>query len=178
MAVGTRGDGKVQNSVRDIVLAGPGTPPSPLLLHVLDEPGNLIRLYDPATGTPCGISNQVIAPTHMLVNSGTLYVSAGNQILRAPLCATPGKSATDICLQLTPITYTPPSGPTPNKLAFSGMAFDPDGSFYIAVQTQDQIWKYAQADFSNPSLWLSCESGSAPEFIVYAGTDPEAAAVR
>jgi hypothetical protein len=51
--------GKVQNSVRDIVLAGPGTPPSPLLLYVLDEPGNLIRLYDPVTGVPCGISNQV-----------------------------------------------------------------------------------------------------------------------
>jgi hypothetical protein len=142
-------------------------------LSPIDEPGNLIRLYDPMTGTPCGISNQVIAPTHMLVHNGTLYVSAGNQILRTPLCATPGKSATDICLQLAPITYTPPSGATLKKLAFSGMAFDQDGGFYIAVRTKDQIWKYAQADFANPAIWLSSMAGSAPEFIVYAGADPE-----
>ena len=164
--------GKVQNSVRDIVLAGPGTPPTPLLLYVVDEPGNLIRIYDPVTGTPCGISNQVLEPTHLLVDDGTLYVSAGNQILKAPLCSAPGRSATDICLQLAPIAYTPPGGVNVDQLAFSGMAFDPDGNFYLAVRTKDQIWKYPNADFTQPVLWLNCPPGSAPEFIAYVGADP------
>ncbi len=166
-------NGKVQNSVRDIVLAGPGTPPAPVLLYVVDEPGNLIRMYDPVSGTPCGISNQVLEPTHLLVNDGWLYVSTGNQILKAPLCSVPGKSATDICLQFAPIGYTPPAGSSAEKIAFSGMTFDTDGNFYIAVRTQDQIWKYAGTDFTQPSLWLNCPPGSAPEFITYVGPDPQ-----
>jgi hypothetical protein len=165
--------GKVQNSVRDIVLAGPGTPPTPLLLYVVDEPGNMIRMYDPVTGTPCGISNQVLEPTHLLVNNDILYVSAGNQILKASLCSAPGHSATDIYLLLAPISYTPPSDVTVDKLAFSGMAFDPDGNFYVAARTKDQIWKYPGADFTQPALWLNCPTGSAPEFIAYVGPDPQ-----
>jgi Lipase (class 3) len=163
----TLSGGKVHHSVRDILLAGPGNPPNPLLLYVADEPGNLIRLYDPVSGEPCGISNAITAPTHLLAHNGMLYVSAGAQIFSGPLVTKPGTSPTDPCLTLQAITCKIPPHIDLSKLAFAGMTVDDSGNFYIALRTNGVIIKYANGDFSQPSLWLTCHKHASPEFIVY-----------
>jgi hypothetical protein len=159
--------GKVQHSARDVLLAGPRKSSKHQLLYVADEPGNLVRLYHPVSGKPCGVSTTVTAPTHLLEHNGTLYVSAGNQIFSGALVAKPGTSATDPCLHLQPIAYKLP--PNISKPTFAGMTVDESGNFYIALRTSGLIVKFANGDFSQPSLWLTCPKHASPEFILYAG---------
>ena len=158
--------GKVQHSVRDLVLAGPGES-GPTLLFVADEPGNRVRLYDPATGQPRGVSSKVAAPTHLLASGDRLFVSAGNQILSAPLVSQPGASASDVCLDLQPVAYTLPGKLDRTKVAFSGMTVDAAGNFYVALRKPSRIVQFAGGDFTRSSLWLKCPKHASPEFILY-----------
>lgn len=159
--------GKVQHSVRDIVLAGPGNLPNPVLLYVADEPANLVRLYDPVSGEPRGISTKVKRPTHLLVHNGVLYVSARHQLFRAPLVTQPGNSATEVCLDLKHVNVELPPQIKSPKAVFAGMTVDAVGNFYLALRTKRMIVKFANGDFSQPSVWLQCPQGAKPEFIVY-----------
>src|ERR1700733_7768928 len=52
---------KVQNSVRDVLLAND-------ILFVVDEPGGYVRMYDHHSGTPLGNSNQLdSSPVHLFL---------------------------------------------------------------------------------------------------------------
>lgn len=148
-------EGKVQNSVRDVALYDG-------ILYVADEPGNVIRLYDSATATPLGISNQVIEPVHLLIQNGVIYVSAGTEVLSGTCPAVPvqSPSPTNVCLTLTSrITGLPGQA--------SGMTFDPGGNFYVAIRTKTpQITKYTS--FTSPPTTFNQEAlPDAPEFIAY-----------
>src|SRR5262249_43348999 len=59
---------KVQNSVRGVVFDGG-------ILYVADEVGKAVRMYDPKTGIPWG-SSDANGPVHLLVNDGSLVVTA------------------------------------------------------------------------------------------------------
>jgi len=148
-------EGKVQNSVRDVALSGG-------ILYVADEPGNVIRLYDPATGTPLGISSRVIGPVHMLLRGNVIHVSAGTQILSGtcPTAPVSSASATNVCLTLTPLITGLPG-------QASGMTVDPENNFYVAIRTSTpQILKYASLP-GTPTVFNQQTLSDAPEFIAY-----------
>jgi len=66
--------GKVQNSVRDVVVANG-------MLFVCDEPSQLIRIYALPNGNYLGASAKLAdKPTHLTVQNGGLYVSAGSAL--------------------------------------------------------------------------------------------------
>ena len=149
-------DGKVKHSVRDVALSGG-------ILYAADEHGNFIRLYDPLTGTPWGISSKAEGAVHILINDGVVYVSAGTQILSGPCPTLPitSPSPTTVCLNLTPlIPDLPGEG--------AGMTFDLNGNFYVAIRTTKvQVLKYTSFQ-AKPTVLID-ESGlpDAPEFIAY-----------
>ena len=70
--------GKVKNSVRGLFYNSG-------LLFVVDEPGGLVRIYDPTTGQPILNSNLLTSPVQVLIHAGTIYVGAGNQVLSSPI---------------------------------------------------------------------------------------------
>jgi hypothetical protein len=76
-------DEKVQHSVRDVGLANG-------ILFVVDEPGGCVRMYDPSTGEYHGKSTGSLkAPTHLLIQGTTMYVTAGSEIWTSPLPTDP-----------------------------------------------------------------------------------------
>lgn len=77
--------GKVQNSVRDVVVANG-------MLFVCDEPQQVIRIYAVTNGNYLGASAALPdKPTHLTVQNGGLYVSAGSGLYWSQL---PASSAT------------------------------------------------------------------------------------
>jgi hypothetical protein len=150
---GTGKDQKVQNSVRDVLLAEG-------VLFVVDEPGNCVRMYNPTTGTYLGNSTGALdSPTHLLLDPGatTLYVSAGKQIWSSPLPT----STTKPSLNFESIFTT--------KLGnIAGMAFDQASpvNSYIAIRTGTPQILMASATFQNPSAFIE-SLPDAPEFLRY-----------
>jgi hypothetical protein len=66
--------GKVQNSVRDVAVVNG-------MLFVCDEPSQLIRIYALPNGDYLGASAKLAdKPTHLTVQNGGLYVSAGSNL--------------------------------------------------------------------------------------------------
>lgn len=117
--------GKVKNSVRDVAVANG-------LLFVCDEPEKVVDMYSLADGSYLGSSNALAeSPTHLAIDNGGLYVSAGSTLNWGPLPPSPSSAA----LALQPITPTPPASKAPLKIG--GISFD-DGSpatVYIPYQT-------------------------------------------
>lgn len=154
------GSKKVQNSVRDVALSSG-------ILYVADEPGDVIRLYDPGTGTPLGISNTLKSPVHILINNGMVYVSSSNEVWSAPCSTLPmaTPSPPTVCLNLTPLLTGLPGDA-------SGMTFDPSGNFYVAIRTKaPQILKYTSFQAPYTVLIDGSALPDAPEFIAYVLSD-------
>ena len=71
-------NGKVQNSVRGVCFnAG--------LLYIVDEPGGMVRMYDPTTGQPILNSSTLKSPVQVLIHDGMMYVGAGHQVLSSTI---------------------------------------------------------------------------------------------
>lgn len=147
---------KVQNSVRDVAyLAGP-TP----LLFVLDEPEGIVRVYNPVTGQPLLNSNPIPGPTHLLIEGGTIYVSAGYQVMTAPVPNPYDPQA--------PVWLFTPLLALDSKDAASGMAFDAGGGFYVAGRLSQQVFVYdSNNNFAPGTPWDKLPDN--PEFLLYTG---------
>ena len=100
--------GKVQNSVRDLVIANG-------MLFVCDEPALVIRMYALPDGDYLGASSRLPdKPTHLAVQNGGLYASAGGGLYWSQLPA----SSTNPTLSFQSV-LTAPSG---NKIG--GISFN------------------------------------------------------
>jgi hypothetical protein len=144
---------KVQNSVRDVAYyAGNGG-----LLFVLDEPTGIVRVYNAASGQPLLNSNPVPSPTHLLINGETIYVTAGNQVMTAPI-PNPYTAA------MPPWVFTPLLAI--DSKAASGMAFDGVGNFYVAGRTSKEVFVFdSTKKFSPVATWTGLPDE--PEFLLY-----------
>jgi len=113
--------GKVQNSVRDVVVANG-------MLFVCDEPSQLIRIYAVPDGNYLGASSQLPdKPTHLAVQNGGLYVSAGGGLYWSQLPASSSSPALAFQNVLTP--------PASNKIG--GISFnqsDASATVYVCLQ--------------------------------------------
>ncbi len=162
---------KVQNSVRDVALAGG-------LLLVCDEPGKRINLYSTVDGAFVGASNSLDnGPTHLAILNGGVLVSAKTELYWGQL---PAAGATPT-LSLKQVALTPPSKMTLGGLTCTGV--DPVTA-YVAIQGGTggafggAIYSYTvtQSDgasmpvFSNPAVFV--QSGpttfsDTPEFVLF-----------
>lgn len=153
------GDSKVLHSVRDVVTFKYGTPQYLFpLIFVADEVGGVVRLYDP-DGNPLMCSTKLAdSPVHLLIKEETIYVSAGEHVLASAL---PDPSDPNAPWEFTAVDLSsaPPDG------AVSGMTFDDEGNFFIAVRTTDKIMKY-EPGFRNGTKWAST-THKGPEFLLH-----------
>jgi hypothetical protein len=161
---------KVKNSVRDVAIADG-------MLFVCDEPEKVVDLYLLPDGSYLGSSNGLDeSPTHLAIDNGGLYVSAGSKLYWGPLQQSPGSFA------LQPIALTPPSSDNKtNKIG--GISFDglSPATVYIPFQAGTggntpggSIYSYSvsqQTPSTLPVLSKPAELVSSltdtPEFVLY-----------
>lgn len=152
--------GKVQNSVRGLALYSLNYGGSSLpLLFVADEAAGLVRVYDPTTGQLLRSSNQLSSPVHLLIAGDTIYVGADKQVLSSPV-PNPYDNGSPTWV-FTPVALSPAPGG-----AVSGMAFDADGNFHVAVRTKNLVMKY-DSKFRKGVKWVSTPMPDSPEFLLY-----------
>jgi hypothetical protein len=156
-------DGKVKNSVRDVAIANG-------MLFVCDEPEKVVNFYLLADGSYLGSSGVLASsPTHLAINNGGLYVSAGTSLYWGSL---PSASSTSIALAA--ITPTPPA----SGLKIGGISFDDASNVYIPYQTGSggndpggSIYSYTVSQQGQPVLGNAApiETGlsDTPEFVLY-----------
>jgi hypothetical protein len=120
--------GKVQNSVRDVAFFGG-------VLFVCDEPSSLLRLYTTAAGSTVGTylgSGPTLpaSPTHLAVQGGGIYLSAGDTLYWSVLVVPPTPTLPwDLCFQSV---LTVPSALA--GYSIGGIAFDQAGHVYVTFQ--------------------------------------------
>jgi hypothetical protein len=162
--------GKVQNSVRDVVVANG-------MLFVCDEPNQVIRIYALPNGNYLGASAQLAdKPTHLAVQNGGLYVSAGSNLYWSQLPI----SSPNVALNFQSI-LTAPSG---NKIG--GISFNQSNAAAVvyvcfqlgtggAVGGSIEAYSVAQAasgsapSFSSGQVVASSPKDfqDTPEFVLY-----------
>ena len=153
---------KVQNSVRDVAFYALNYNGSTVpLLFVVDEPAGLVRTYDAATGQLLRSSNPLTSPVHLLINGGAMYVGAKDQVLSSPI-PNPYDPNAPIWV-FTPVSLSPA---VPSGESVSGMAFDGEGNFHVAIRTNNTVMKY-DSSFSNGVQWVSTPMPDNPEFLLY-----------
>ena len=157
-------NGKVKNSVRDVAIANG-------ILFVCDEPDQVINLYSLADGSYLGSSNALTkAPTHLAINNGGLYVSAGSNLYWGQL----PQSASSASLGLQTITPTPPS----EGGKIGGISFDGASTVYVPYQQGTggnnpggSIYSYSVSQQTPPVLSnatpLVSSLKDTPEFVLY-----------
>jgi len=117
----SQGKTKVQNSVRDLAIAGD-------VLLVCDEPASVIRLYSLTDGTYLGDCAVPSSPTHLAIFSNGLYVSAGKQLYWTSLSGLPNPSS----LTLSSVLTAPQAI---NPYSVGGVAFDASSNTaYVVFQ--------------------------------------------
>lgn len=105
---------KVLNSVRDVAVANG-------ILFVCDEPDSLVNMYSLADGTFLGSSNKLAGkPTHLDIQNGGLYVSAGSLLYWGQLPITVSGALSGAPWSLTQVAVTPPAGNKIGGISFSG----------------------------------------------------------
>lgn len=157
-------NGKVKNSVRDVAIANG-------ILLVCDEPEKVVNLYLLTDGSYLGSSNALAdAPTHLAINNGGLYVSAGSTLYWGQLPTS--TSAASLTLQA--ITPTPPS----EGVRIGGISFDGASTVYVPYQTGvggnnpgGSIYSYNVSQ-QNPPVLSSATPfvptlKDTPEFVLY-----------
>lgn len=169
--------GKVQNSVRDVAIANG-------ILFVCNEPASVINLYSLADGRFLGSSNLLgDKPTHLAIQNGGLYVSAGSLLYWGQLPVTVCGAISGAMLSLSEVALTP-AGPTGNKIggiSFSGGAsptvyipFQPatsganGGSIFTYTVTQSA--PSAAPSLTNGTLFVTSGPTTyldTPEFVLY-----------
>jgi hypothetical protein len=131
------------------------------LLFVVDEPAGLVRLYDSRTGQLLRSSNPLNSPVHLLIDNDTLYVGAGDQVLSCPVPNPYDPNAP--AWVFTPLEFSPA---LPAGESVSGMAFDSQGNFHVAVRTKKLVMKY-DSELLNGVNWASTPMPDNPEFLLY-----------
>jgi hypothetical protein len=165
----TLDNGKVKNSVRDVAIANG-------ILLVCDEPDKIVSLYSLSDGSYLGSSNPLGgAPTHLAVNNGGLYVSAGSALYWGQLPQSPQSAS----LALQQVALTPPAG---NKIG--GISFDEGAPATVYIPFQEGTGKAVGGSIfsydvtqQNPSALPVLSNGAAfvsagtfadtPEFVLY-----------
>jgi hypothetical protein len=157
-------NGKVKNSVRDVAVANG-------ILLVCDEPDQVVNLYSLADGSYLGSSNLLAeAPTHLALNNGGLFVSAGSTLYWGQLPQSP--SSASLALQ----TITPP--PPAKGVKIGGISFDSNSTVYVPYQTGvggknpgGSIYSYSVSQQIPPELSsanaLVSSLKDTPEFVLY-----------
>ena len=161
---------KVQNSVRDVALAGG-------LLFVCDESGKRITMYASQDGAYLGSSTGLgEAPTHLAIFNGGLLVSAKSALYWSTLPA--GGAAPTLTFQQ--VALAPPGGTTIGGLSFSGtdavtayvvIQGGTGGADGGAIYTYDVTQANAASVpvFSNQAVFVESGSGvftDTPEFVL------------
>jgi hypothetical protein len=122
----TLDNGKVKNSVRDVAIANG-------ILLVCDEPDKIVSLYSLSDGSYLGSSNPLgSAPTHLAINNGGLYVSAGSALYWGQLPQSPQSAS----LALQQVALTPPTG---NRIG--GISFDEGSPATVYIPFQEGTGK-------------------------------------
>jgi hypothetical protein len=160
---------KVQNSVRDVAVANG-------MLFVCDEPDKVINLYSLADGSYLGCSNRLKqSPTHLAIDNGGLYVSAGSELHWGQLPAFSAPAS----LALQPIALSPPAG---NKIG--GISFDDASPTTVYIPFQEgtgdskkaggSIYRYGVSQQDQSTLpvlsngaALVTSLADTPEFVLY-----------
>ncbi len=148
---------KVANSVRGVLFhAG--------YLYVADEPANVVKVYDAATGSFSGeiAGDNLGAPVQLLLNEQTNYLYIGStsnaSVVRYDLS---GGAPTG--------TVQPETFIDSEVKHISGMAFDADGNFYAAERKKKTLKRF-DPDGSNSSAFID-NLPDEPEFILYVPKD-------
>ena len=115
-------NGKVKNSVRDVAIANG-------ILFVCDEPEKVVDMYSLADGSYLGSSDALTeSPTHLAINDGGLYVSAGAKLYWGSV----PQSLSSASLSLQTIAPSPlPQDP----VKIGGISFDGVSTVYVPYQT-------------------------------------------
>jgi hypothetical protein len=162
--------GKVQNSVRDVAIANG-------LLFVCDEPSKVIRIYALPNGDYLGATTALSdKPTHLTVQNGGLYLSAGGGLYWSPLPASSSNPALQFQKVLT----------APDKITIGGITFDQSNAtatVYMCFQAGTggafggsiQSFNFAQTSsgtppaFTNGAVFASSPADftDTPEFVLY-----------
>jgi hypothetical protein len=162
--------GKVQNSVRDVAFANG-------LLFVCDEPSQVVRIYALPNGDYVGATTALPdKPTHLTVQNGGLYLSAGGGLYWSPLPASSGNPALQFQKVLT----------APDKIKIGGITFNQSNAtatVYVCFQQGTggafggsiQAFSFAQtsaatlpAFTSGPVIASSpADFKDTPEFVLY-----------
>jgi hypothetical protein len=159
---------KVQNSVRDVTIANG-------ILLVCDEPDQVVSLYSLSDGSYLGSSNKLsTSPTHLAINNGGLYVSAGSALYWGPL---PSSQSPSLALQ--PVALMPPKN---NKIG--GISFDAGAPATVYIPFQEgtgaavggsiNSYSVTQADpsrlpvLSHAAVFVPAGTvADTPEFVLY-----------
>ena len=160
---------KVKNSVRDVAIANG-------VLFVCDEPDKVVSLDALADGRYIGKSIALPeGPTHLAINDGGLYISAGSNLYWGQL---PQSSSPSLSLQaITPL----PSSRDEVKhdtVKIGGIAFDGASTVYIPYQTGTggnnpggSIYRYSVGSQTPPALIdgaaFATSLTDTPEFLLY-----------
>jgi hypothetical protein len=145
---------KVQNSVRDVAYYAGNSG----LLFVVDEPTGIVRVYNAASGQPLLNSSPMSSPTHLLINGETIYVTAKNQVMTAPI---PNPYTASMPSWVFTPLLTIDSGDSA-----SGMAFDGAGNFYVAGRTSRKVFVFdSTKNFAPVATWKKLPDD--PEFLLY-----------
>jgi hypothetical protein len=138
--------GKITHSVRGVLWANG-------VLYVADEPGNVVRVYDP-NGSYLGCSTTLEQPVHLLAADGVLYASAEAGVFSAEL--NPDQPAS---LQFPP-------KPTIALPGAAGIAVAATGSLYVANRLESRIYAFADASSSSAGTATSFPVLPNPEFLL------------
>jgi hypothetical protein len=166
VSFGTSGSkqGKVINSVRDVAVANG-------MLFVCDEVDKLINVYDLTDGGYLLSAAVATSPTHLEIENGGLWVSAGSSLHWGQLPA----SVTAPTLTLEAVTITPPAGNKIGGISFNG------NNVYVAYQTGTggetsggSIAMYTVTQQSQGTLpvlsdeqWFLSSLTDTPEFVLF-----------
>ncbi len=140
-------NGKVQHSVRDVVLTGG-------LIYVCDEAAGAVKVYD-MNGNYHFMSNSVPSPAHLLLYNNQLYVSGGDAVMSAPLSSS--------ALNFTVVQGVDGKGA-------SGMVFNTKGDkFFVADRKKNEVHSYdvsSTGTFSNKKKIIQ-DMPDNPEFLYH-----------
>jgi len=121
-------------------------------LYVADRPAGTVKIYD-ISGKYLGQSNKLVAgaPNRLVVHGGRLYVSGGDHVFRAMLPSSPDK-------------FVLKAIKTVKVKNSCGMAFGPNGDFYVASRTNRTVLKF-DSDFK--PMKFRCDLPDDPEFLLH-----------
>jgi hypothetical protein len=124
------------------------------LLCVADEAAGAVKVYDLATGDVKAqiVGGHLKSPVQLLLQDSTLYIGGGDVVTYYDL-------SHKLSGKVAPARYEK------GLAEVSGIAFDPDGHFYVAERAAKVILKFEKKDSTGtPFIKDLCD---APEFILY-----------